>query len=163
MKALENASSRTSLTRSCIDRSLRRKEGCEGRIPFPDCTCGKHSSSFMMGSTILRAECETSQVIQQVLYLPLTLINYKLPGQQSLSVPGINLLCRWSGEGRDQPLSCVSGTKPTQKLLFHRENPISGLQTEIALLLRTTAVSAPSALSDSRARIRKPSTCPCCF
>lgn len=157
MKALENASSSTSLTRSCMDRSLRRKEGLWGD------TCGKDSSSFMVGSTILRAECETSQVIQQVLYFPSTWINYKLPAQQSFSISDINLLCRWSAEGRDQPLSCVSGAKHTWKLLFHRENPISGLQTEIALLFCARAVSVSSALSDSRARIRKPSTCPCCF
>lgn len=69
MKALENASSSTGLTRSCMDRSLRRKN--QG-IPFPGHSYGKHSSSFMISTTILRAECETRQVIQQVLYFPPT-------------------------------------------------------------------------------------------
>lgn len=125
--------------------SLRRKGGHEG-IPFPGHTCGKDSSSFMMGSTILRAECETSQVIQQVLYFPPTLINYKLPAQQSFSIPDINLLCRSSAEGRDQPLSCVSGAKHTWKLLFHRKNPISGLQTDWSSILCQSSVCLISPL-----------------
>lgn len=162
MKTLENTSCSTSLTRSCTDRPLRRKEGHEGRTPFPGCTHGNHSSSFMMGSTILRAECEASQVIQQLLYFPPTLVNYKLSGQQGFALPDINLLCRWSAEGRNQPLSCL-WDKTQLRAAVHRENPISGLQTETALPLCATAVSASSALSDSRARIKKSSACPCCF
>lgn len=134
MKVLENASSSTSLIRSCMDKSLKRKKGYQ-KIPFPGHRCGKHRSSFMISTTILRAACETSHMIQQGLYFPLTWINDKRNFLgNSLVLSLIHLYaddqsCKHR-EGRDQPLPSISGAKNTWKLLFcfHGENPISGVQ-----------------------------------
>lgn len=126
MKALQNASPSSSLIRSCMDRSQRRKYQV---IPFPGHSCKKHSSSFMIHSTILRAECETSQVIQQVLYIPPTWINDKRNFLGSSLVPSLIHLYAddqsqiQAGQGPAPP--SVSGARNIWKLLFHfhRENP----------------------------------------
>lgn len=170
MKVLENASSSTSLIRSCMDKSLKRKKGYQ-KIPFPGHRCGKHRSSFMISTTILRAACETSHMIQQGLYFPLTWINDKRNFLgNSLVLSLIHLYaddqsCKHR-EGRDQPLPSISGAKNTWKLLFcfHGEKSHLWCPGRRVLFLSMPEQCLPHQhSSDSRARIRKPSSYSCCF